>query len=121
MFEGTLRENIDPVGEHQDVDIWAALEHVRYIYIFVHYASIRLTDFMSSHRTPGSSQVVRREPSRGTRCAGSRGRVIVVGWTTATVVFCTGVVEKGERPGVSALREHVADGLCVIVQGTRAG
>lgn len=30
MFEGTLRENVDPVGEHQDADIWAALEHVRY-------------------------------------------------------------------------------------------
>jgi hypothetical protein len=30
MFEGTLRENIDPVGGHQDVDIWAALEHVRH-------------------------------------------------------------------------------------------
>lgn len=28
MFEGTLRENIDPVGVHQDADIWAALEHV---------------------------------------------------------------------------------------------
>ncbi|KAG8218162.1 P-loop containing nucleoside triphosphate hydrolase protein [Butyriboletus roseoflavus] len=27
MFQGTLRENIDPVGEHQDADIWAALEH----------------------------------------------------------------------------------------------
>ncbi|KAG0695817.1 P-loop containing nucleoside triphosphate hydrolase protein, partial [Suillus ampliporus] len=26
LFEGTLRENIDPVGEHQDVDIWTALE-----------------------------------------------------------------------------------------------
>jgi ATP-binding cassette subfamily C (CFTR/MRP) protein 1 len=29
LFEGTLRENIDPAGEHQDVDIWTALEHVR--------------------------------------------------------------------------------------------
>ncbi|OJA12951.1 hypothetical protein AZE42_07484 [Rhizopogon vesiculosus] len=27
LFEGTLRENIDPVGQHQDVDIWTALEH----------------------------------------------------------------------------------------------
>ncbi|KAH0839445.1 P-loop containing nucleoside triphosphate hydrolase protein [Lanmaoa asiatica] len=27
LFEGTLRENIDPVGEYQDVDIWVALEH----------------------------------------------------------------------------------------------
>ncbi|KAI9460421.1 P-loop containing nucleoside triphosphate hydrolase protein [Boletus coccyginus] len=27
LFEGTLRENIDPVGEYQDADIWAALEH----------------------------------------------------------------------------------------------
>ncbi|KAG1797618.1 P-loop containing nucleoside triphosphate hydrolase protein [Suillus variegatus] len=26
-FEGTLRENVDPVGEHQDVDIRTALEH----------------------------------------------------------------------------------------------
>lgn len=28
LFEGTLRENIDPVGEYQDADIWAALENV---------------------------------------------------------------------------------------------
>ncbi|KAG2095296.1 multidrug resistance-associated protein 6 [Suillus discolor] len=26
-FEGTLRENVDPVGEHRDVDIRTALEH----------------------------------------------------------------------------------------------
>jgi len=25
LFEGTLRENIDPVGEHSDADIWIAL------------------------------------------------------------------------------------------------
>ncbi|THU99163.1 multidrug resistance-associated ABC transporter [Dendrothele bispora CBS 962.96] len=25
LFEGTLRENIDPVGEYQDADIWAAV------------------------------------------------------------------------------------------------
>ncbi|KAG6828729.1 hypothetical protein H0H92_006917 [Tricholoma furcatifolium] len=25
LFEGTLRENIDPVGEHSDADIWVAL------------------------------------------------------------------------------------------------
>ncbi|KAG2035311.1 P-loop containing nucleoside triphosphate hydrolase protein [Suillus americanus] len=29
LFEGTLRENIDPAGEHEDVDIWIALDHVR--------------------------------------------------------------------------------------------
>ncbi|KAI6037805.1 P-loop containing nucleoside triphosphate hydrolase protein [Pisolithus marmoratus] len=28
LFEGTLRENIDPLGEHADVDIWTALQHV---------------------------------------------------------------------------------------------
>ena len=28
MFEGTLRENIDPVGQYLDADIWVALEHV---------------------------------------------------------------------------------------------
>ena len=26
LFEGTVRENIDPVGEHQDADIWEALK-----------------------------------------------------------------------------------------------
>ncbi|KZV64400.1 P-loop containing nucleoside triphosphate hydrolase protein [Peniophora sp. CONT] len=26
LFEGTVRENIDPVGEHADADIWVALE-----------------------------------------------------------------------------------------------
>lgn len=26
LFEGSLRENIDPVGEHQDAEIWVALE-----------------------------------------------------------------------------------------------
>jgi ATP-binding cassette subfamily C (CFTR/MRP) protein 1 len=29
LFEGTLRENIDPVGTYQDVDIWRALAQVR--------------------------------------------------------------------------------------------
>jgi ATP-binding cassette, subfamily C (CFTR/MRP), member 1 len=28
LFEGTLRENIDPIGEHSDVDIWVALSQV---------------------------------------------------------------------------------------------
>jgi len=28
LFEGTLRENIDPVGTYQDVDIWVALGQV---------------------------------------------------------------------------------------------
>ena len=29
LFEGTLRENIDPVGTYQDADIWSALGQVR--------------------------------------------------------------------------------------------
>ena len=39
MFEGTLRENIDPVGEYPDADIWAALEHVR-------ISLVRMGDFV---------------------------------------------------------------------------
>jgi ABC-type multidrug transport system fused ATPase/permease subunit len=33
LFEGTVRENIDPLGEHQDADIWTALEQVCIIYL----------------------------------------------------------------------------------------
>lgn len=29
LFEGTMRENIDPVGEYQDTDIWEALNQVK--------------------------------------------------------------------------------------------
>ena len=29
LFEGTLRENIDPLGTYQDLDIWRALGQVR--------------------------------------------------------------------------------------------
>ena len=29
LFEGTLRENIDPVGTYSDADIWVALGQVR--------------------------------------------------------------------------------------------
>jgi ATP-binding cassette subfamily C (CFTR/MRP) protein 1 len=28
LFEGTIRENIDPVGEHSDADIWIAFDQV---------------------------------------------------------------------------------------------
>lgn len=41
LFEGTLRENIDPVGEHQDVDIWTALEHVSHHH-FIGYDMLTL-------------------------------------------------------------------------------
>ena len=36
LFEGTIRENIDPVGEYQDADIWVAIEQV----CRVHWQSI---------------------------------------------------------------------------------
>jgi len=29
LFEGTMRENIDPVGEYQDTDIWESLDQVK--------------------------------------------------------------------------------------------
>lgn len=29
LFEGTIRENIDPTGAYSDADIWVALDHVR--------------------------------------------------------------------------------------------
>ena len=29
LFEGTIRDNIDPMGASSDADIWVALEQVR--------------------------------------------------------------------------------------------
>lgn len=29
LFEGTIRDNIDPMGTSTDTDIWVALEQVR--------------------------------------------------------------------------------------------
>ena len=42
LFEGTLYENIDPVGEHQDVNIWIALEHVRHLRFISRYGMLTL-------------------------------------------------------------------------------
>ena len=36
LFEGTLRENIDPVGEHSDVDIWIALDQVLFDFCVIY-------------------------------------------------------------------------------------
>lgn len=42
LFEGTVRENIDPVGEYQDANIWEALQQVKSY--FWRYVMIVLTD-----------------------------------------------------------------------------
>ena len=34
LFEGTIRDNIDPMGTSIDADIWVALEQVRLSNIF---------------------------------------------------------------------------------------
>ena len=61
LFEGTLRENIDPVGEYQDVDIWVALEHVCI------YPSVRCfrsdKPLRQCRRCLGPFEVIRGEPS----------------------------------------------------------
>ena len=43
LFEGTLRENIDPVGEHSDAEIWVALDQVFFfliIALFIKYSNL---------------------------------------------------------------------------------
>lgn len=41
LFEGTLRENIDPIGEHSDINIWIALQQVsNYCCWIVFFSSI---------------------------------------------------------------------------------
>ena len=53
LFEGTIRENIDPVGEHADLDIWTALDQVNNIYSWL---DILLTDTIT-----GTFEAIRRE------------------------------------------------------------
>jgi len=46
LFEGTLRENIDPVGQYLDADIWIALKQVSSMFfIYKKYANIILVSF----------------------------------------------------------------------------
>jgi ABC-type multidrug transport system fused ATPase/permease subunit len=37
LFEGTLRENIDPVGLYSDIDIWDTLAQVCCIFVYVYH------------------------------------------------------------------------------------
>ena len=48
LFEGTIRENIDPTGASTDADIWVALEQVRRSRASF-YSSSRLNYFWKTH------------------------------------------------------------------------
>lgn len=54
LFEGTIRENIDPTGEHQDADIWTALGQVSLIICCLKYL------LTASLLSIGTLEVVRR-------------------------------------------------------------
>jgi ABC-type transport system involved in cytochrome bd biosynthesis fused ATPase/permease subunit len=59
LFEGTLRENIDPVGLYADVDIWIALSQVCGIIDVVTHAYL----------FEGTSERICRESTRRLGCS----------------------------------------------------
>ena len=53
LFEGTLRENIDPGGQYQDADIWVALSQVscsssRLVHRFTLFMQAHLKEYVES-------------------------------------------------------------------------
>ena len=49
LFEGTMRENIDPVGEHQDADIWEALKQASHLQQFMMTATHTIVFALQAH------------------------------------------------------------------------
>ncbi|KAG6375249.1 ABC transporter type 1, transmembrane domain-containing protein [Boletus reticuloceps] len=97
LFEGTLRENIDPVGEYQDADIWVALEYAR------------LKSYVESL-------------PEGLDAPVQEGGSVFILWTKAVVVLCAGIVEKAtsavdldtDRAVQEILRGHLFDDVTIL-------
>lgn len=90
LFSGTIRENMDPFGEHEDVDVWEALRQVGL-----------------AGRTPGASLMPSRVGSR----AGSRA--------VSRVGSSTDLADGEERVMIRSLDENVATGGKNFSQGQR--
>lgn len=52
LFDGSLRENLDPFGEHSDGDLWAALESVNLISLYKNSSSLLDGDISQQTRNP---------------------------------------------------------------------
>lgn len=80
LFEGTIRENIDPLGEYQDANIWAALEQVmRYISFYYLTTLTKLAI--------GASSFLRGKSPWAPRRIRSRRWIVHVARTTTTAVL----------------------------------
>ena len=89
LFEGTIRENIDPTGVSQDADIWVALEQVRQSYSKT--SGSKLTSVADSPTTVRGISAGRL----GRGCEGRR--VIDVRGTEAAAVLRSRVVTEGKH------------------------
>ena len=107
LIEATLRENLDPFGEHDDADIWAALERVQ-----AAAAVRRLPDELDTAISGGATG----QFSRGERqllalatCALRRRRICCLDESTASVDLAT------ERAIQTALATGFEDATVIIV------
>ena len=83
LFEGTVRENIDPIGEHADIDIWTALDQVNIS------AYQQCCDPNAEHPSPiGSFEVICRRATRGPRFEIEGGRFTTLSGSKAAFMFC---------------------------------
>lgn len=87
LFEGTLRENIDPVGQHEDHDIWIALGQVCGIPPIVSEAS-------SQTSTVASQRVCWRSPGRFGRSS-TRRRAFTFFRSKTITLLCKSIITQG--------------------------
>lgn len=90
LFAGTIRDNMDPFGQYEDVEIWESLVAVR----------------MASWSTPAASRVGSRAPSR----AGSISRDIEGNVSEASGTLVEGGAVESEMSLVTSLDQSVAAG-----------